>query len=227
MERRLDEVKDPDLCDLWAAIIAEPEDDALRLIYADRILDLGDERLFTLAEFIRVQVEMANGPASCGNPTDNPHRCFDFPERCRRHALISAEKSLWQQHVPTADDYGLSIREWCYEDGRGCTEAITEMRWIRGFPGEVKMTAAEFLRVGGRLAADLPLTRVVLKDRGPTHLGSFGSSPRYGWAVTRHRDGYVPMEFDGGGDIICDSPEAALAEISARCLRWARSKNRG
>jgi uncharacterized protein (TIGR02996 family) len=48
-----------DRADLLAAILANPDDDTVRLVYADYLQEHGDE---DRAEFIRVQIELARGP---------------------------------------------------------------------------------------------------------------------------------------------------------------------
>jgi uncharacterized protein (TIGR02996 family) len=46
-----------------AAIIADPDDDALRLVYADFLEQHGDAADLARAEFVRVQVTLAPLPA--------------------------------------------------------------------------------------------------------------------------------------------------------------------
>ena len=63
-------------------IIDEPDDDGLRLIYADWLEDRGDPR----GDFIRVQIELAN-------LTEDDPRRFDLEQR--EEALLAAHEKEW------------------------------------------------------------------------------------------------------------------------------------
>src|SRR5256885_1719791 len=68
---------------LWSAILANPLDDAPRLVYADWLQERGDEER---GEFIRVQIELENlGPDRRTG-------------RKRRPALEAREKGLLAAH---------------------------------------------------------------------------------------------------------------------------------
>jgi uncharacterized protein (TIGR02996 family) len=71
---------------LLRAICAEPDDDGLRLIYADWLEDRGDEDSLARAEFIRVQVALAS------MTTADPQR--DELE-LRERDLLTAHEERW------------------------------------------------------------------------------------------------------------------------------------
>jgi uncharacterized protein (TIGR02996 family) len=75
---------------LLAAIRAEPDDDALRLIYADYLLDHGDPER---AEFISVQIELARmDEAGEGQWPEDGHTCILDP--CPVCVLVGRYKGL-------------------------------------------------------------------------------------------------------------------------------------
>ncbi len=101
---------------LLAAIVADPDDDTARLVYADFLQEHGDESQVARAQFIRAQVELAR-PAQTGEGT-------------RRRGLLSTAKRLHKQHgtawaAPVFDALGTEndkyAREIEYDD------------WDRGF----------------------------------------------------------------------------------------------
>lgn len=116
---------------LLAAIIAHPDDDTPRLVYADWLDEHGDA---ARAEFIRVEVQIAHR-----DPDDE----FDGG---RRAALFERRAALLKAHA----------REWL-EPFHGCAK---ESGFERGFVAEVEATADMFLTHGERWAAITPLTRV-------------------------------------------------------------------
>lgn len=79
---------------LLAAILANPEEDTPRLVYADWLQENGDE---ARAEFIRIQCELYRRfPDHCGFPADksllSPHELI-LDHRCRQ--LMTAHGNDW------------------------------------------------------------------------------------------------------------------------------------
>src|SRR5260370_29053710 len=72
-----------DSAPLLQAILDAPDDDGLRLIYADWLEEHGDA---ARAEFIRVQVERANSLAMAGQQCDL---------QARGQALLAEHESAW------------------------------------------------------------------------------------------------------------------------------------
>src|SRR5438067_13718429 len=83
---------------LLAAIVANPDDDTARLVYADFLEEDGDASETARARFIRAQVELAR-PAQRG-------------EGARRRELLSQAKQLQKQYgqewaAPVQDAVGV------------------------------------------------------------------------------------------------------------------------
>jgi uncharacterized protein (TIGR02996 family) len=110
------------------AVIDNPADDLPRLVFADWLDERGDPR----GEFIRVQVELARGPA--------PARFADLEDRERE--LIYRHRSTWLGHLD---------RDW-----RG--DAVFE----RGFVAEVTVGAIEFIRMADRWLRYEPIRKTTL-----------------------------------------------------------------
>src|SRR5947208_3209778 len=71
---------------LRRAVVASPDDDLPRLVYADWLEDAGDP---DRAEFIRAQVQLARAP---------PWEPFAVQARYRRPELLSG--APWRDHLP-------------------------------------------------------------------------------------------------------------------------------
>lgn len=127
-----------DLDALLAAIIATPDDDAARLVYADKYQDLDTEEARARAEFIRVQVELANSRKT------RVDRGFLIVDDVSEDALRERERELLQI---TATDGELPFRlVWA---GFDSYTTATGIDWIfsRGFIAEVRGPLA--VLVGG------------------------------------------------------------------------------
>lgn len=85
---------DPTLAQLMAAIVANPDEDTPRLEYADRLQELGDD---DRAEFIRVQVELANGDPCDAEKMPDRHEVSD-PGACDWCDLRRRELELLAAH---------------------------------------------------------------------------------------------------------------------------------
>lgn len=134
---------------LLAAILAAPEDDLPRLMYADCIEDTQPAR----AEFIRVQIAIAN---IHGDP-DCPHPIDIGPDLERKRILRKRERELldahgygwcdgfagpnWKTHGRGKDADTVSVR---YFSDRNFTEEI-KLQFSRGFISKVTCSAADWL----------------------------------------------------------------------------------
>jgi uncharacterized protein (TIGR02996 family) len=110
------------------AICAEPEDDGPRLVYADWLDERGDVR----GEFIRVQIELARGPA------DEAKRA---ELAARERALLAAHREAWLG----------PLRRW-----------LTWAEFRRGFPEAVVLQAEQLLECAGELFRLAPIREVKL-----------------------------------------------------------------
>jgi uncharacterized protein (TIGR02996 family) len=136
--------------DFLAAILANPDDDSLRLIFADWLEERGDPR----GEFIRVQIELARQEAA---------EPFGYPfvlgrlDRQRRQPpsgpLVLREQLLLSEHG----------REW----RAGLTPwARRHSLFHRGFPSVFDGKAAGWLRGAKRLCQLTPVEELWLSDLG-------------------------------------------------------------
>lgn len=153
---------------LVAAILADPEDDLPRLIYADWCEEQGDlER----AEFVRVQCELS---AIDRRPERDPWPASRFAELRRR------ERELWGYLVRDAHDnhagklWGLPA-EQCTVPGPNAPESYPHDTYIvrRGFVAEVRCPLQAWLEHGPAVVRAHPVERVGPSDCKPLcHTGA-------------------------------------------------------
>ncbi len=116
-----------------SAILAHPEDDALRLVYADWLEDQGGQADAARAEFIRVQSEL------CSLADHDPRR----PAlEDREHQLLAEHESRW------LGDWPRYVPHWRFE---------------RGFLTEIETDTGTLAEHGADLFARHPITRLVLQ----------------------------------------------------------------
>jgi uncharacterized protein (TIGR02996 family) len=114
-----------------AAILAQPDDDTVRLVYADWLTEHGDA---DRGEFIRVEVELARTPPDSIGAERRRSYLFG-----RRAELLKRHRAAWlAPFAPYA-------RESSFE---------------RGFVQALEVSASVFAEHAGRWAALTPLTRV-------------------------------------------------------------------
>lgn len=159
-----------DGADLLAAILANPEDDNVRLVYADFLQEHGDA---ARAEFIRVQCAIARMPGE-----DQCPKCYadhfgrahaNGPCRCAPNlkALRRREYELWQGDLPTGS-WNLpgpdKVGKWgWYATPRRNTQTCLPLAILeRGFVCEVRLSAAAWLTHADAILAAHPVRRVKL-----------------------------------------------------------------
>jgi uncharacterized protein (TIGR02996 family) len=118
------------------AIRAQPEDDALRLVYADWLDEQGGASSAALAEFIRVQIRLA------GLDEADPAR--DALED-RENELLCANERTWLG--PLGGSLAAGLVDWRFE---------------RGFLGDARLDVDTLLLSGADLFERHPITRVRL-----------------------------------------------------------------
>ncbi len=136
------------------AILAAPEDDALRLVYADWLQENGQPER---AEFIRIECEQA---AICGDSDTAPDR-WDSP---RYWDLEDRRSELYDRHAAT----------WfaaLFKAHRG------EVSTRRGFPHHVALTARKFIDHGAALFRSAPTIEDVFIDRLGRNMPELARSP--------------------------------------------------
>jgi uncharacterized protein (TIGR02996 family) len=149
--RALYEVRMSDGDALLAAILAEPDEDVPRLVYADWLDEVGDESDRARAELIRVQIELARLPAGEA-VRSNP----------RAQPLFSREQILLTKR----------LREWLAplkQPGEPLNGNDAHGLFRRGFVEVVWMPAAWFVARAERLfscapARELRVTRTTVEE---------------------------------------------------------------
>ncbi len=114
-------------------ILAHPDDDAPRLIFADWLEEQGDASSIARAEFIRVQCALAGG-----------------------HLLLQRRNKLERRQQEILDEYG---NEWA----RPIRRVVRSWNYHRGFIGEVAMLAHAFLQHAARLFRRVPIQHLRLE----------------------------------------------------------------
>lgn len=132
--------------DFLDAILAAPEDDSPRLIYADWLEERGDVARTARASFIRAQCELAHTDAC---PEYGNWRCT-----CQTCQLLRQEEEAWlagRDYWP--DELPFVIRG----------DATNELScWQRGFVEEITLRLSDWLAHGRELVQATPLRTVRL-----------------------------------------------------------------
>jgi uncharacterized protein (TIGR02996 family) len=220
----------------WAAflqaIIENPADDLPRLVLCDWLDELGET---DRSEFIRVQLELAKYPDDykVEVPPIQQGRNENTPEELRFVHLLRRQWELW--------DAGL----WSvYRDGLPCGVHVMLPGWIggslieahprRGFVSSVRCDLASWLTIGPSVVTAHPVEDVRITDREPWSTGA----QKYGWLVPSEevspfgdsRRSQIPRDVmtflrDGANaQKLHDTPDAAIAALSARLIFWAKSQ---
>jgi uncharacterized protein (TIGR02996 family) len=187
-----------------ADIIGHPDDDGLRLIYADYLDERGDPR----GEFIRVQVELVS------LPRDDP----------RRPALKVKERQLQQEHERKwAGPLASLVQDWWFQ--RGFIEVVA--MHARAFLGYAQLVfrlapvcEVRLSNASGKMArlADCPqLERLVTLDLSNNPIRDDGlqellGSPYLGRLQTVYL-GYTGLGAAGGQALAASSGLGTLAEL--------------
>lgn len=223
-----------------ADIIANPEDDTPRLIFADWLDDNGEPER---AEFIRVQCAIWTVETTCGcggksgghKQTGGQHTnggCAamelrwpnpDGPPRARIRAVDLLEKMVQRydrnSRMPAKYVWaGPAVEELAYGD--------TE-RWEyrRGFVAEIRCTEAAWLFRGPAIVREQPIEVVRLTDKKPRQSGNVWvwcsetldsaeeseTLPNFLYNLLRRKGSEV-------------SREAACDRLSRACILWAKSR---
>lgn len=170
---------------LLRAVLADPGDDTVRLVYADWLQENGHE---TRAEFIRTQCELARTPevteylniGRCGRtygsnwyceyPMGVCGACRNLGHKCNRHALEERVERLFADSIgiwgrfpksPITVDFTDPDRFNRYNVGTG-DNAFVALLWERGFVRSVRITAEQWVRHADELLARNPITDVTL-----------------------------------------------------------------
>ena len=183
------------------AILEAPDDEAIRLIFADWLEERGDP----YGEFIRIQCGLAKLP----------------PEEPRRQTLVEREHLLWERHAPVWRSYLLPILRTA-AFAHGFVEAIhlTAAEFLANAEAIFAAAPVRHLRVRrpwpvsarvsvAALAASPHLARLTGLDWSGQELGDGGAAVL---AASPHVAGFRSLVLrqngigDGGAAALADSP---------------------
>jgi len=155
-----------DLDLLLAAVLAEPDEDTPRLVYADALDERGQPGDAERAEFVRVQIAIAE--LERAGSTADPKR-YTFvnqstdrlssvtpPDLGRLNDLRARERELYARLHPGVWPLGGSVPLFSPADG----DLVSAFR--RGFLDKVTCSAEDWIAHAGALLAAHPVTRVTL-----------------------------------------------------------------
>lgn len=153
---------------LLRAVLDEPFEDTVRLVYADELEENGERER---AEFIRVQCELAQ--LGCGEVDPELLKRTD-----RVGALAQRQRELWRS--PPAgewfgDDVFLALGRSVFDRTGEVGKPSGLIR--RGFVTEIRLPAAAFLEHAAAMFAAHPITKVVLTGVTPWHQYFNGAKP--------------------------------------------------
>ena len=196
-----------DLASLHAAILADPDDDLVRLAYADALEEQGigpPERI----DMIRKSIQYAD----LRKTSDDE---FDFYKEYKEiklaawktfHAMGFREEDtpLHQQHA-----------EW-HSLWRDIPECF--FGYWRGFACSVICSSAYWKKHGKRLVREHPLTLVQLSDKVPFHNHMHMTARKFpAWLWRFMPAGYIFV------DIRDDDWKRQKQVVSSACLAWAKA----
>jgi len=213
---------------LLAAIIANTNDDGLRLIYADWLDENDDPEQ---AELIRIQIDYESNKGqyqchqfmySCGENCSSIDQLLQSGcDQCKKYASYEIRRKELTDYI-------------CWKRG---TDNL-DFTYERGLPNEVRCTLADWMANGPEIVRQEPVTKVVLTDFdaqiwGPEEYTIWDASTLHSQAA----------EGPGGGDLLHDlfsflksgtfmddwrdyqTREEAIADLSQACLAWAKSQS--
>lgn len=153
---------------LLRAILASPEDDLPRRVYADWLEEHGE---YGIAEFVRVQCDLAalkmprgikNRPATLFGTDRQFHKSGKDSEWGRRRTwLLRREVDLLELHW---HEWSGRIATYCANFHKNGAFGV---RFTRGFVSSIRLPLAAFLAHAPTLFSRHPITAVRLTDREP------------------------------------------------------------
>jgi uncharacterized protein (TIGR02996 family) len=147
---------------LLAAVLASPDDDAPRLVYADWLEENGDA---DRANFIRAQVRLAHFDWRATQPGVERYSG-------ERNAMMRQADELWGRHK----------EKWLaelprYLQGRQVTNRV---QLHRGFVEELSLSPQRLLKVSGRAWASHPIRQLTIWPEGDPHFAEVMALPHLG-----------------------------------------------
>lgn len=172
----------PDEASLLGAVLADPDADEPRLIYAEFLAETSRSADQARAEFIRLQIDLARRPA------DDP----DWPARVgRERELLEKYRAVWEKPLrdrfrPPLASPGRWLKSQLFGSG-----GLWGFR--RGFVENILAPAPTFLAEDAAVLAHAPIRRVVLAHASD-HIGPLAADPRLDRLASLHLVG--DMELD-------------------------------
>ncbi len=158
-----------DLDDVYAAICADPADDAPRLAWADLVDRLypNDQERIDRAHYVRLCVRNPGGDVGWR------HKDREWLEWINRHSLprwqmrevttlFNLERQELSRRAMKDSSAYRELRDLDAREGSGGYKAV----WQRGWVNSLEMGAVEYARMHELLHRSLPLTRIVLDASG-------------------------------------------------------------
>jgi uncharacterized protein (TIGR02996 family) len=172
----------------------QPDDDVLRLIYADWLDDRDQPER---AEFIRLQVERA-GKTPCGHSERAPG-CVWCSGQMREEELLTEHGPRWLATLLPGTGWRPRLSPvWIPREKRPSGEQLAAFR--RGLVEVIFLPLGDFLQNAGDLfACRQPIRRAQLTDRHPQRV----RENTYGWSTEHELSG-----------------ETSLPSILYEYLRW-------
>lgn len=231
---------------LFRAILENPRDDALRLVYSDA---LEEEGRTDHAAFVRTQIELATGDFGC---TSTLYECVDFLDdeeevlpylrdcgcdKCKAWAKLKLREDLLFAILKKdldASVYGFA--ELSCDDGKFRKERTYYPRALvrRGFVEEVSASTTELGRMTRieKLFSETPILKFTLEDKRPglTTDGTYawwfgihqGSDSEIHEAIFNQlRSGIILFDLSRGM-VEYDTQEEAMVALSDACVSYGR-----
>lgn len=237
---------------LLNAIIANPDDDAPRLIYADWLDEQGDDER---AEFIRASIELAKLRADPRRPKRLDE---DFAYRAGYFTSLHIEQAVITSLISGRGEEPRSCRcEQCLQSLVGRLFHSNKCQWFdkhlavvlleseifrsgirdavvrRGFIDEFHLTTADFMQHCHEIAAKHPVRKWVLTDFETTYVFDAYSIWDGDYFTNTPRTGEVPRPIFirlKGGDSSSkthrgyETEQELYADLEQACFHEARSK---
>jgi uncharacterized protein (TIGR02996 family) len=177
---------------LLAAVIAHPDEDTPRLMYADWLQEYGDDADRARAEFVRVQVELARILVSAAGLPDVETDLAARAHYSRVVVLSRRVRELWNAnwHV------------WCFELPPGFRPILPDVAlgmFRRGFVEHVTCDGDDWVTHADAILASHPVRAVTLTSWPAMTFG--GSRFAGGWCLSEYRV--------AGRDVVARVPESS------------------
>lgn len=209
---------------LLAAIIADPDDDLVRLAYADALEERGLPGDDARCDLIHVQLAIADAEREC-----RCRRCKPGGQHTNGPCAVRMVTVFDGTRSESATVHERELLEW----QRAACPLPGLTTWIRGFVHQIDCTTAQWKKHGKRLVREHPIRVVRLTDKTPWQLngdgnvwvhpdhlrGEYGgyALPKWLWTALLRNGLIQPTK---------RTVEQCLAILSDSALWWARQPAR-